>query len=401
MSKRERLVAAACRLFHTQGVERTTLADIAGAAGVPLGNVYYYFKTKDEIIAAVLDGHAGRIETALAALERRHRTPLSRLKALVAELASQGELVARYGCPQGTLCAELDKRDGAPQEDVARLMTLPLAWAERQFRELGRPDARDLAIQLIAAYQGAAMLTHALGDPQLMRRESRRIGRWLESRGARGPAAPRGAPLPDGVVRGEDGACRCWWAGASPEYRAYHDDEWGRPVADDVRLFEKLSLEGFQAGLSWLTILRKRDAFRQAFAGFDFERVARFGERDVTRLLADTRIVRHRGKIEAVINNARRALELARDEGSLAAYVWRFEPPERPRALDREALRTLATTPESTALARDLRARGWRFVGPTTVYAFMQAMGLVNDHVAGCDARGVVARDRAAFTRPA
>ena len=208
------------------------------------------------------------------------------------------------------------------------------------------------------------------------------------------------SPLPDGVVRDEDGVRRCWWAGAAPEYRAYHDTEWGRPVGDDVRLFEKLSLEGFQAGLSWLTILRKREAFREAFAGFDFERVARFDERDVVRLLADASIVRHRGKIEAVLGNARRAVELVQTEGSLAAYVWRFEPPPRTEALDRAGLRALPHTPASAALARDLRSRGWRFVGPTTVYAFMQAMGLVNDHLDGCDAGVASARARERFVRP-
>ena len=166
-----------------------------------------------------------------------------------------------------------------------------------------------------------------------------------------------------------------------------------------MRLFEKLSLEGFQAGLSWLTILRKREAFRRAFAGFDFERVARFGERDVARLLADASIVRHRGKIEAVINNARRAVELVDEEGSLAAYIWRFEPPAR-ASMDRSTLAELAHTEDSRALARDLKRRGWRFVGPTTVYAFMQAMGLVNDHLDGCDAREPVERARANFERP-
>ncbi len=208
----------------------------------------------------------------------------------------------------------------------------------------------------------------------------------------------------DGVVRGEDGVPRCWWAvsagAGGAEYRDYHDREWGFPVADDVRLFEKLSLEGFQAGLSWLTILRKREAFRRAFAGFDFNRVSGFGERDVTRLLGDASIVRHRGKIEAVIKNAQRAAELVRDEGSLAQHVWRFEPDPRPRALDQEGLRELATTDESTALAKDLKRRGWRFVGPTTVYAFMQAMGLVNDHLAGCAAWAEVERARADFERP-
>ncbi len=195
---------------------------------------------------------------------------------------------------------------------------------------------------------------------------------------------------------------RCWWGDSAPEYRSYHDCEWGFPVGDDVRLFEKLSLEGFQAGLSWLTILRKREAFRRAFAGFDFHRVARFGEADVERLLADAAIVRHRGKIEAVINNARRAAELAEDEGSLAAFAWRFEPApaSRPRRLDRAALLELAQTPESRALARELKRRGWRFVGPTTVYAFMQALGLVNDHLEGCAARPEVERARERFERP-
>ncbi len=197
-----------------------------------------------------------------------------------------------------------------------------------------------------------------------------------------------------------DGVARCWWADSAPEYRAYHDTEWGFPVADDIRLFEKLSLEGFQAGLSWLTILRKRPAFRSAFAGFDFEQVARFGKRDVNRLLADAAIVRHRGKIEAVINNAGRAVELVEAEGSLAHYVWRFEPKPRVGVLDRAALRELATTSESRALAKDLKARGWRFVGPTTVYAFMQAMGLVNDHLDGCAAQPSAAAARKRFKRP-
>jgi DNA-3-methyladenine glycosylase I len=204
----------------------------------------------------------------------------------------------------------------------------------------------------------------------------------------------------EGVVRGDDGVLRCRWGDSTTEYRVYHDREWGLPVADDVRLFEKLSLEGFQAGLSWLTILRKREAFRSAFAGFDFERIAQFSERDVARLLADASIVRNRGKIEAVINNARLAIELARTEGSLAAHVWRFEPPARPGPLDGAALRDLAQTPESKALARDLKGRGWRFVGPTTVYAFMQAMGLVNDHLDGCEAGVAVERARARFKRP-
>jgi DNA-3-methyladenine glycosylase I len=187
--------------------------------------------------------------------------------------------------------------------------------------------------------------------------------------------------VPDGLVRGDDGVMRCGWGDSTPEYRDYHDNEWGRPVTDDRRLFEKLCLEGFQSGLSWLTILRKREAFRRAFAGFDPEQVARYSERDVERLLGDASIIRHRGKIEATINNAQRALELVAAEGSIAAFVWRFEP-EAARDVSRPS-----ETAESRALAKELKRRGWRFVGPTTVYAFMQAMGLVNDHLEGCDAR--------------
>ena len=220
---------------------------------------------------------------------------------------------------------------------------------------------------------------------------------------ARGAQASSGAApvLPEGLVRNEDGVTRCWWAGGDHlEYRTYHDVEWGMPVTDDVRLFEKLSLEGFQAGLSWLTILRKRAGFRRAFAGFDYAQVARFGARDVERLLGDASIVRHRGKLESTINNARRMLELVEAEGSLAAFVWRFEPDAdaRPPALTRDAL--LAQTDASRALAKELKRRGWSFVGPTTVYAFMQAMGLVNDHLEGCDARARVEAARAALTRP-
>ncbi|MGO9902366.1 MAG: DNA-3-methyladenine glycosylase I [Solirubrobacteraceae bacterium] len=203
---------------------------------------------------------------------------------------------------------------------------------------------------------------------------------------------------PKGIVLGEDGVARCSWADSAPEYRAYHDSEWGFPVADDRRLFEKLSLEGFQAGLSWLTILRKRDAFRHAFAGFDFARVASFGEGDVARMLDDTGIVRHRGKIEAVINNAQRAVELVVEEGSLARFVWSFEPESNSPELNQAAL--LSVTAESRALAREFKRRGWRFVGPTTVYAFMQAMGLVNDHLTGCHARATAQAAREAFARP-
>jgi DNA-3-methyladenine glycosylase I len=179
---------------------------------------------------------------------------------------------------------------------------------------------------------------------------------------------------------------RCWWCGTDPLYVRYHDEEWGRPVTVDNRLFEKICLEGFQAGLSWLTILRKRDAFRELFAGFEIDRVARFGDRDVTRLLSAARIVRHRGKILSTINNARRARELQQEFGTLSAYVWGWQPsPEsRPRRLTKEVLMTMGTTPESVALSTDLRRRGWSFVGPTTIYAFMQAMGLVNDHVDEC-----------------
>jgi DNA-3-methyladenine glycosylase I len=211
------------------------------------------------------------------------------------------------------------------------------------------------------------------------------------------------AAPPDGLVTNEDGVTRCWWGGGdSVEYRAYHDDEWGMPVTDDVRLFEKLVLEGFQAGLSWLTILRKREGFRRAFAGFDFRVVARFGARDVERLLEDASIVRHRGKIESTINNARRAVELVESEGSLAAFVWGFEPDptSRPSRITRTALLELAHTDASRALAKELKRRGWTFVGPTTVYAFMQAMGLVDDHLDGCAARPRVEAARDALLRP-
>lgn len=206
----------------------------------------------------------------------------------------------------------------------------------------------------------------------------------------------------DVLDRGDDGVLRCGWGAAPAIYRAYHDDEWGRPVVDDVRLFEKLSLEGFQAGLSWLTILRKRDAFRAAFAGFDLEAVARFGERDVQRLLADPGIVRHSGKIESTVNNARRACDLVDELGSLASYVWAFEPSprSRPRRVTRAWLAGAASTPESTALSKDLKRRGWTFVGPTTSYAFMQAMGLVNDHQHACAARDPALRARAELALP-
>tara|TARA_R110002020_G_scaffold15143_6_gene53808 strand:+ start:11347 stop:11991 length:645 start_codon:yes stop_codon:yes gene_type:complete len=206
----------------------------------------------------------------------------------------------------------------------------------------------------------------------------------------------------DGLIDGEDGCARCFWQGNLPDYQAYHDDEWGRPVADDRRLFEKIVLEGFQSGLSWLTILRKRENFRAAFAGFDFEKVARFTEADVERLVLDTGIVRHRRKIESAVNNARRCCELVAAEGSLAAFIWRYEPPasDRPENPDWETLRTMTETHQSRAMAKELRRRGWSFVGPTTLYAFMQSVGLVNDHVAGCVVRDAVSAERAAFVRP-
>jgi len=208
--------------------------------------------------------------------------------------------------------------------------------------------------------------------------------------------------MSDGIERGADGVRRCWWAASAEDYASYHDDEWGRPVTDDFRLFEKLTLEGFQSGLSWLTILRKREHFRAAFAGFDFHRIARFGRRDVERLMADAGIVRHRGKIEAALSNARAACRLVEREGSLATFVWRYEPGRsaRPRRLTREVLMQLSKSPESTALSKDLKARGFGFVGPTTAYAFMQAMGLVNDHLHGCDARPAVERARKLLDRP-
>jgi DNA-3-methyladenine glycosylase I len=208
-------------------------------------------------------------------------------------------------------------------------------------------------------------------------------------------------PTP-GLSLGDDGHARCWWCGDDAEYQRYHDQEWGLPVANDIRLFEKLVLEGFQTGLSWLTILRKREGFRAAFDGFDFEKVARYSTVDVTRLLGDAGIVRHRRKIEATINNARRTREIVDEFGSLAAFVWRYEPAveTRPARMDHAALLTLTQTEESRRLAKDLKARGWRFIGPTTAYAFMQAMGLVNDHLEGCTVRAEVSAERAGFARP-
>ncbi len=195
---------------------------------------------------------------------------------------------------------------------------------------------------------------------------------------------------------GPDGHARCTWCGSAPEFLSYHDSEWGFPVADDQRLFEKLCLEGFQSGLSWRTILAKRENFRAAFQQFDFHKMARFTERDVERLLQDAGIVRHRGKIEAVIHNARCAQQMVADEGSLAAYFWRHEPDARTLG----APQTASTSAVSTAISKDLKKRGWKFVGPTTVFAFMQAMGLINDHAEGCVVRAKVDKARKAFKRP-
>jgi DNA-3-methyladenine glycosylase I len=210
------------------------------------------------------------------------------------------------------------------------------------------------------------------------------------------------ARLREGLKRGEDGVVRCFWAGSDPLYLRYHDREWGFPVRDDQRLFEKICLEGFQSGLSWLTILKKRENFRKAFKGFDFQAVSRFRERDVERLLKDAGIVRHRGKIESTVSNARQAKVLEKEAGSLAAFFWGFEPgpATRPKRMNWATLKTLARTPESTALSKELKQRGWTFVGPTTAYAFMQAMGLVNDHLEGCAFREKAERARARFRRP-
>lgn len=209
--------------------------------------------------------------------------------------------------------------------------------------------------------------------------------------------------IPDGLTEGPDGQIRCWWHGNHEDYLLYHDTEWGWPVDDDRRLFEKICLEGFQSGLSWLTILRKRENFRAAFANFDVTLVAEFGEEDVARLLQDAGIVRHQGKIRSTINNAKRAQELKAEFGTLAAYFWSFEPTpdQRPVKLDHATALTLGKTEISTQISKDLKKRGWSFVGPTTVYAFMQAMGLVNDHLEGCICRSQIEKARSSFKRPA
>ena len=211
------------------------------------------------------------------------------------------------------------------------------------------------------------------------------------------------ADAPDGLRRRSDGSLACWWGEGHSDYEAYHDTEWGVPVTDDVGLYEKMCLEGFQSGLSWLTILRKRENFRAAFSAFDFEVVAGFGDADIERLLGDAGIVRHRGKIEATINNARAALDMIGAHGSLAAFFWSFEPAlgDRPSVIDHSTLASMATTPESTALSKALRKLGWRFVGPTTCYALMQASGIVNDHLEDCHRRPVVESARNTMARPA
>jgi DNA-3-methyladenine glycosylase I len=209
-------------------------------------------------------------------------------------------------------------------------------------------------------------------------------------------------PAPTGLFTDDSQVSRCVWCRATPHYQNYHDTEWGFPVADERRLFEKICLEGFQAGLSWLTILNKREAFRQGFANFEMDQVAAFGEADVKRLVLDAGIVRHRGKIASTINNAQRAIVLRQEFGSLGAYLWGFEPaPEsRPGQITRQTLSGMTTSPESIALSKDLRKRGWSFVGPTTMYALMQAMGLVNDHLEGCSARERALEARRAFQSP-
>ncbi|MBS0293869.1 MAG: DNA-3-methyladenine glycosylase I [Proteobacteria bacterium] len=222
--------------------------------------------------------------------------------------------------------------------------------------------------------------------------------------GHNGAMPDASSPLHDsGLFMDDSGHARCFWCRASPLYRHYHDHEWGFPVVDERRLFEKLCLEGFQAGLSWITILNKREAFRAAMANFEAEELARFGPPEVERLMGNAAIVRHRGKIESAINNAQRALELRREFGSLAAYVWRYAPQaarQRPVRMTVAAVRALTTSEAALALSKDLKKRGFSFVGPTTMYAFMQAMGLVNDHIEGCGVRTLAEAARAAFVPP-
>ena len=208
--------------------------------------------------------------------------------------------------------------------------------------------------------------------------------------------------MSDGLIQGEDGNFRCWWHGNDLEYLRYHDEEWGYPVSNDQRLFEKITLEGFQAGLSWLTILRKRDNFRKAFDQFDFKKIAKYTQTDVERLVKDAGIIRHRGKIESTINNANRVQEVIKEFGSFSSYIWRFESDEktRPKKMDYKTLSQITTSEESKALSKDLKKRGWSFVGPTTCYAFMQSMGIVNDHLEGCHLREKIEEERKKFERP-
>lgn len=209
--------------------------------------------------------------------------------------------------------------------------------------------------------------------------------------------------MQEGLIEGSDNTCRCWWCGDDPLYIHYHDTEWGRPTDDDRYIFEKICLEGFQAGLSWITILRKRDHFRKVFANFEYEKLVHFTQKDVERLVKDPGIIRHRGKIESVINNAKQACKVVEEYGSLAAYIWQFEPEpsSRPQSFDYETLRAITQSPESQALSKDLKKRGWSFVGPTTMYAFMQAIGLVNDHIEGCHRREDIEKLRQNFKKPA
>lgn len=206
----------------------------------------------------------------------------------------------------------------------------------------------------------------------------------------------------DGLIIGPDGKARCWWHANDPLYLNYHDQEWGMPCADDRYLFEKICLEGFQSGLSWITILRKRDHFRKVFANFEIRTLSRFTQEDVECLVLDAGIIRHRGKIVSTINNAQRALELVKEEGSLAQFIWRYEPPakERPKTFDHQTLRAMTQSAQSVALSKELKRRGWTFFGPTTAYAFMQAVGLVNDHLQGCVCRQPCLDARKAFVPP-
>ncbi len=208
--------------------------------------------------------------------------------------------------------------------------------------------------------------------------------------------------MSDGLVIGADKIKRCWWCGQDEFYQKYHDEEWGRPVTEDRRLFEKICLEGFQSGLSWITILRKRENFRKAFDNFDIKKIAKYTDKDIERLVQDTGIIRHRGKIVSTINNATRAIELKKEFGSLAVYFWQWEPQphHRPKNFTHATLKTISKTEQSLALSKDLKKRGWSFIGPTTIYAFMQAMGMVNDHVEGCGCRKEIEKIRKSFHRP-